>query len=376
MAMTTARAVPSTTARTLRLLRVALVAGCVVTGLLCLLVFTAAHRTVHQGVRQSAQAVLQVDAVYGALVDADETAVAGIKSGTTRLGGTAGRYDNDIAAAHQGLELVAEHNAAGDPGERQIELVDGVVVSYTAEIQQADADLQQGDENLSLVYLRSASFLLHQKDGILDDLATLRDLEQRALDRQRSSAWVSGSTTLLWLVPLLALLTLLARTHGLIRRRFRRRLSVRLVLAGAALVVMGVTTALSLVSNAQFAAAAAGPFRQIGVEQARHAADTDAKGHAELAALIAGRCPKSEPCSAETTADAFLPAKVRPPATGSHGVDVPTGLARFTAKADAADAASAVRTVVIAVMAALASALIAYGVRPRINEYRFGRSSL
>jgi hypothetical protein len=369
MVVTMTRAVPSTTARTLRLLRIVLAVGCVVTGGLCLLVFSAAHQSVHQGVRQSAQAVLHAEAAYAALVDADETAIASIQSHTTLLGGTAGRYDNDIAAVHQSLELVAEHNAAGDAGERQLELVDGVVVSYTAQIQQANADLQQGNENLSLVYLRNASLLLHQEDGILDDLATLRDQERQALDRQRSSVWVAGPTTLLWLVPLLALLALLTGTHVLIRRRFRRRLSVRLLLAAVALAVMGIMTGLSAVSNARFAAAIRGPFRDVTLQEAREAAAADAKGRVELAGLISGRCARS--CSAEITSPDFLPEPVRAPASASPAVDVTTGLARFRATADAADATATVRIALITSMAVAASVLIAFGVRPRINEYRF-----
>src|SRR5262249_5465593 len=155
-----------------------LVGGCVLAGALSLLAATGAHRTVDDAVRQSAQAVLQVDAVYGALVDADAAAVHAISTGTAGLGGTAGQYDNDIAAAHQGLELAAEYNAAGDDGKRRLELVGGLVVSYTAQIQQADADLQQNRPDLSLAYLRYASYLLHQPDGILSDLSDLRRLEQ------------------------------------------------------------------------------------------------------------------------------------------------------------------------------------------------------
>jgi hypothetical protein len=374
MTVTMTRAVPSTTVNTLRSLRVALTVGCVVSGAFCLLVFTAAHRTVDRGARQSAQAVLQVDAVYGALVDADYAATTDIRSKAALLGGTASQFDNDIAIVHQGLELVAEHNAAGDRGERQLELVDGVVVSYAAQIHQAGADLQQGNANLSLVYLRNASYLLHQENGILDDLDTLRDYEHAALDRQRSSVWVAGATSLLWLLPLLGVLALLGATQVLIRRRFRRLLSVRLLSAGAALLVMGVTTGLSLVSNAQFAAAVSGPFSRVRTQETRLAARADASGHAELAKLIADRCAASGRCSAETTRPEFLSEPVKAPPATAPGLDVTTGVARFTKKADAADAASGVRTLVIIAMALASSVLIAYGIRPRINEYRFGRS--
>lgn len=375
MAAVTDRAVPSTTAATLRMLRVALTAGCVLSGVLCLLVFTAAHRTVDQGVRQSAQAVLQADAVKGALVDADQVAAAGIQSKTALLGGTAGKYDNDIAAVHQGLELIAEHNAAGDQGAQQLELVVGVVVSYTAEIQQANADLQRGDENLSLVYLRNASYLLHQDQGILYDLGKLRDKEQKALDRQRSSPWVAWYMTLLWLVPLLALLALLLHTHTLIRRRFRRLLSVRLLVAGAALVVMGITTGLSLVSNARFAAAINEPFSQVTTQEGQQAHNADVDGHGAFTGLIADRCKASGSCATEVTGPDFLPKPIPAPTSGPPAAgDVTAETARFTTMADAAEAGSTVRTVLITAMAAAASVLIAFGIRPRINEYRFGRS--
>lgn len=380
----TVRAEPSTTAGTLRRLRVVLVGGCVLCGALCVLAFTGAHRTVDLGLERSAQAVLQADAVAAALTDADRTAAEGIRSGTAALGGNAGQYDNDIAAVHQGLELIAEHSTSEEEDEeadRKLELVNGLVVSYTAQIQQAHADLQQDHRSLSLVYLRNASALLHQDDGILANLSELRGLEERVLQRQRSSAWAAGATSLLWLLPVVALAALLVRTDVLVRRRFRRRLNAGLLAAFAALLVMAGTAALSLLSNAQFDAALDGPYAQVRTAGLREAANTDGAGRNEIAALARELCGRERECGAEILDGTFLPPSLGAPPSEARAGDAPKalrdaqrkGLEEFGRESGAAGAAFGVRVALIVAMAALASAAIAFGLRPRINEYRFRR---
>ncbi|MFC6883887.1 MULTISPECIES: hypothetical protein [Actinomadura] len=379
----TVRAEPSTTAGTLRRLRVVLVGGCVLCGALCVLAFTGAHRTVDLGLERSAQAVLQADAVAAALADADRTAAEGIRSGTAALGGNAGQYDNDIAAVHQGLELIAEHRTSEDEeAERKLELVNGLVVSYTAQIQQAHADLQQDHRSLSLVYLRNASALLHQDDGILANLSELRGLEERVLQRQRSSVWAAGATSLLWLLPVVALAALLVRTDVLVRRRFRRRLNAGLLAAFAALLVMAGTAALSLLSNAQFDEALDGPYAEVRTAGLREAANTDGDGRNEIAALARELCGRARDCAPEILDGTFLPPSLGAPPSEARAGDAPKalrdaqrkGLEEFGRESGAAGAAFGVRVALIVAMAALASAAIAFGLRPRINEYRFRRS--
>lgn len=382
------RAVPSRTPGTLRSLRVALVVGCAMACSLSVLVFAFSHRTVDQALRRSGPAVIQVDAVYEALVEADRTAVADIRSGTARLGGAAGGYGNEIAAVHQGLELIAEHNAAGEEGSRELELISGLVVSYSAQIQQAYADAQQTDagasqdrSSLSLAYLSYASYLLHQPgSGVLDHLEELRGLQQDALDRQRSSFWVGGYSGLLWLVPTAVTLVLVVITQVFISRRFRRLLSVWLLLAAVALAVMASITWRSETSQAKFTEAVDGSFAHVTDQREDQAASAASRGRKELTGLLSAACKRS--CADEITGEGFLPFAM-PAASGDSGRsgrrfcadDVQgDGLVCFRKDAEAADSGLGVPVALIALLGGGAAVLVAFGLRPRINEYRPGRS--
>jgi hypothetical protein len=359
---------PSSTLRTLRALRAALVAGSLVVAALCLLLFSAAHVTVDEAVNRSAPAQLHVQEAYDALIDADSVAIKGFYTSATQAGGIGTKYQNDIATALQSLQLAAEENAAGTQGSQDLQLIEGLVVTYTGQIEQADAEDQQKNAELALVYENYASYLLQNPDsGILKDLATLQAREASALAAQQSSIWLAGATSLAWLLPLALLLALFAAAHILVYRRFHRVLSIRLALAVAALFVMGVTCGLSLVSDSQFTAAVGRPFADlVAADQSNaNAADytdlTNQRGFTSQQCRNSGQCPGLNMTS-------VLPFKINPAPPPAGSAD--QAQASYKSGFAAADAAYVVRTTLIALMAVAASALTAFGLRPRLDEYR------
>src|SRR6185437_5183812 len=127
----------------------------------------------------TATAVMQAYAARQALADADSQAVQTIPLGA----GPSGQYQDDIAAAAQSLEQVAENNTAGATGTSALQLLEGLLSAYTGLIDQADAhyrmqgsgtsDSGQHVENgVGVQYLWSASELMHTE--ILTDGRTLK----------------------------------------------------------------------------------------------------------------------------------------------------------------------------------------------------------
>lgn len=420
---TSLMAEPSATATVLGRLLLALLVTAVVTGVAALLVFTEAHRTVEAAGDAAAPAVSQVDAAYQALVDADRSAVRSAQARTMGAIGPGAQYEADITAASQSLAQVGEDNVASSAGSQQLALIEGLVVGYTGLIEQSDAAYRAGEggsDGDGLASLLYASQIMHEQDsgGILDDLSQLRDMESQVLAEDTSAGWVNPFMSLAWILPALAQLVLLAWTGVFVHRRFRRVVTIPLVGAGAALIVLSVVSGLALVSDGQFASAQDGPFSAMAALSSSQANVTDADGQAALAVLIAQHCPQSRGACVRTveelikgcagtvenddrvstvppfttasgklasqdyaaavaalkSADAY---KMLPPALTGTSLFPKMGDAwtstqnTYESQISRATAAFSIRLPIIAAMAVLMVALIPLALQPRINEYRY-----
>ncbi len=362
---------PSTTARLMRRLRVALVVGCVLTGAVCLLAFSQAHLAVGTIRHRAAPAVLQAQAAYWALADADRAAMDGVHSDTSALGGPGGQYENDISAVDQSLEQVAADNVAGPDGSSQLRLVQGLVVTYNAEIGQADADFEHGaSPELVATDLWNAWYTLNPT---LADLRDLRTEESTALSAQRGSVWLAGAAPLVWALPVLLLLALFRVTHVVVRRRFRRRLSLRLAAAVLSLAAMSLLCGLSLLAyDDHLDSAFRNPYAATVALADSQAGRISASGEADLYSLVKAVCPAADHgCGTTITpGTALSPAEVTA-LVGTMHHERSTDQAAFDHGLASADTAYALRFALVAVLAVLAAALTAFGLRPRIDEYRF-----
>jgi hypothetical protein len=361
---------PSTTARTLRRLRVALVAGCLLLGVLCPLAVSRSQAVIAAAGHHAAPAVLEVEAARGALVDAQRSAVDGIAAHTAALGGPGGRYENDIAAIDQSLSQLAGDNAAGADGTSDLQLVEGLVVSYNAQVEQAFAEYQQNlDPGQALPGLWYATQTLGQ---VVKKLGTLEGEQHEALDAERHSAWLAGPSSLLWLLPLLVLLALFWWTQRVVRERFRRRLSVRLAAAAAALLGMALLTGLTLGGAGEhFDTAVGGHFSRAVALAGQQSTNSAQHAAHDLFTLIPKSCSTvTGYCGTGLNDTAVDPSGDA--AAGRQSRQQTQEQDEFRQSISAATGPGTTAMVLLTVLAVAAAVLTAFGLRPRIDEYRFG----
>src|SRR3954451_4752330 len=198
----------STTGRTLWRLLAALLRLTAVVLAASVSVMAGTSRTAETVRTRSAASILELAAVRTAMIRADAAAVDSFRTGRARLAGPGDDYQGYIAAATQGLAQAAGDIVAGEKSSLRIQLVEGLIVTYSGLIGQAHAHYRQNNEDsLATVYLWYASLLLHNDDGILDQIDGLTGDESSALAGRLSAGWLSPAATLLWLVPMLALLS-------------------------------------------------------------------------------------------------------------------------------------------------------------------------
>ncbi|KOV17081.1 hypothetical protein ADK60_27465 [Streptomyces sp. XY431] len=361
-------ATPSTTARTLRRLRGALVAGSLLTGALCLVASSQAHTGTDAIGERAAPAVLRAEAAYGALADAQRVAVHGFQQGTVVLGGLGDDYRNDIAAINQNLAELAGDNVAGPASASDLQLVAGLVVNYNAELEQAAADYQQtGDLTRALPALWYATLQYREVSATLD---RLRKEENAALTARRDSRWLAGAADLLFLVPFTLVLVLFARTQVVLRRRFRRRSNILLTAALLALAATALLCGLSLrVSDGRLGSALDGPFAEAVTLAQQQASRSAARADADLYAVLAQECPAAGSCGTHLAPPTSGPATVGTGQTGHQQAEAENA---FTSGASEADAYSAVLPALLVLLTSAAATAAALALNPRIDEYRFG----
>lgn len=423
---------PSNTPTVLRRLRAALFALAVLSGATAALLTFEQHAVSSSAGEHTATAVMQAYAARQALVDADSQALVNVNSPqavqTIPLGaGPSGQYQDDIAAAAQSLEQVAENNTAGTLGTQALQLIEGLLPAYTGLVAQADANYgAQGSKaqsgkaqgssgsgagvGVGVANLWSASELMHGEiltDGLpdlkaaaraclrvrqpapsdqLDSLADLQCYEQQVLSGQRSSPWVNPWLFAGWVAVALTMASTLAAAQRQFSVRLRRVLSKYLTLAAAALIGLGVVTAHVITSDRAFDAAQSGPLATVLSLQDYQTAITDALGQSALAKVIEPACTR---CAAEqgmgarlAEADAALTvtaraalARARYLTQDPHLTHVPGDITVQQRAYDAGTRAAAAgylrSLVLIVVLTALLVLLIFLGFRRHLDEYRY-----
>jgi hypothetical protein len=427
---------PSNTPTVLRRLRTALVALAVLAGATAALLTFEQHAVSSSAGEHTATAVMQAYAARQALVDADSQALDNVNSPqavqTIPLGaGPSGQYQDDIAAAAQSLEQVAENNTAGTPGTQALQLIEGLLPAYTGLVAQADANYgAQGSKaqgsngsgvgsGVGVANLWSASELMHDEiltdgqhgeirtDGQpdpqsaaraclrvrqptpsdqLDSLADLQCYEQQVLSGQRSSPWVNPWLFAGWVVVALAMASTLAAAQRQFSVRLHRMLSKYLTLAAAALIGLGVVTAHVITSDHAFDAAQSGPLATVLSLQDYQTATTDALGQSALAKVIEPACaqcaaeqgmgaPRAEADAAVTTTAHAALARAHYLTQDPHLTHVPGDITvqqrAYDADTRAATAGYLRSLMLIVVLTALLVLLIFLGFRRHLDEYRY-----
>ncbi len=379
-------AATSTTRRTLWQLLAALLGLTAVVLAASVSVMAGTSRAAETVRTRSAPSILELAAVRTAMIRADAAAIDSFRTGRARLAGPGDDYQRYIAAATQGLAQAAGDVVAGEKSNLRIQLVEGLIVTYTGLVGQAHAHYRQNsDDSLATVYLWYASLLLHNDDGILSQIDGLTGDESSALAGHLSSGWLSPAATLLWVVPMLALLGALVYAQLFLRVRFRRRLNAWLLLGTALLLTLAAGTSLALVSKSRLAQTRTA---LTGAEQLakRQAADIDAQGQRYLAQMLRDVCPQEgEDANCGWTVKEFLSAHPVPaPAVSTTPSADPSAAARAMAEdnevaeggrevnrdAEAASGAASYALGGLAV-AVLLGTTVWLGLRPRIEEYRY-----
>lgn len=376
---------PSTTPTLLRRLRTALIALALLAGTAAVVLTIEQHQVSTSAGEHTATAVMQAYAARQALADADSQAVQTIPLGA----GPSGQYENDIAAAEQSLEQVAENNTAGSSGTGALQLIEGLLTAYTAQVEQADAHYRMqvsGESGAGAEYLWSASEIMHGQ--ILtgtDSLADLQSDEQNSLAAQRSSLWAGPWLFAGWLVVAAATGGTLVAAQRQFSVRLNRVLSKYLTLAAAALIGLCLVASHVIASERAFDSARSGPLATVVALQEDLTASIDRQGQAELAALIAHACAQ---CSTEqSAADAYVRSDTRAETAarvalaGTHFAaqdlvhDIPGSITQqqrtYAADVTAAGAGY-VRSLLLTVsLTALLVLLIFLGFRRHLDEYRY-----
>ncbi|MGI5153387.1 hypothetical protein ACQEVC_44665 [Plantactinospora sp. CA-294935] len=368
---------PSTTRRTLLRLLGCLLGATVLVLTSSLAVVWGTHRTAETVRTRSLPAVMELAAVRTALVRADTAAITSFQTRQAGLVGPGEEYQNQIAAASQSLAQAAEDIGSGDTSSRQIQVVEGLLVTYIGLMGRADAHYRQsGPSGLATAYAWYASRLLHSDGGILAQLDTLLAAETETLEARLSSGWLAPGTTLVWVLPALLLLYLLVRAQLFLRRRFRRAVNWGLVAATVLLVALAVGTSFALVSKEQLADAHAelSEVRRLSAEQA---AGANHEGITALDGLLAGFCSRADGC--EVSSDVFRgPGARSPAAPPSPAVSArPMADRDVLRRAEEVDDQAALATgatsgaFVVLLLASPIALFVWWGLRPRIEEYRY-----
>jgi hypothetical protein len=417
---------PSSTPTVLRRLRTVLVALAVLAGAAATVLTIEQHAVSSSAGEHTATAVMQAYAARQALADADSQAVQTIPLGA----GPSGQYQDDIAAAAQSLEQVAENNTAGATGTSALQLLEGLLSAYTGLIDQADAhyrmqgsgtsDSGQHVENgVGVQYLWSASELMHTEiltDGRTlkgdkpedlqaaakhcltagqpdssdqqDSLADLQCIEQQALAGQRSSPWVNPWLFAGWVIVALALVIALVVAQRQFAVRLRRLLSSLLTLAAGAVIGLGLVTAHVLTSAHAYDAALSGPFATVLTLQDYQTAGTDEQGQSALASNVIGtacdQCalPQQEKAQEQADSDAPVGRTAQAALENAHLVPPDPSLAHvpgditdqqraYEADVTAAGAGYAWSLALIVVLTALLVLLVFLGFRRHLDDYRY-----
>lgn len=212
------------------------------------------------------ESLAYLDAVQAraALSDADRAAWQSFRSGAAQLTGPGQQYQNDLTNASQALERLAALEPPGSASSTRLQTISGQLVIYQGLVEQADAayraDIALGagsQGELGFAYLTYASSALRDpQGGLLASIDQLAGPDRQALRDQLASAWADPVLLVAFAVPALLALAGIAVAQAFLRRRFRRAVSLPLLLA--ALLACGLSAWMVIVTlhaDAAFAAA-------------------------------------------------------------------------------------------------------------------------
>jgi hypothetical protein len=238
----------------LRWLRVSALATICAAAALAALVTVEAHAQITLATTRGATAIARVSDAAGQVAAADSSVRGSFATGDVALAGSGSGFSGALTAASQDLVLAAENNVAGQTGARQIQFDEGLLTTYTSQVQQAGTDFSAWGPALAMARLGYAS---DSAATIIASLDRLRADEQQAVQASLDSPWLRpGGFWWLLTVPLCALLLVAAATCYVLREGFHRLLSAQLV-GAVAMTVLALALAGTLNAHDGSQAAAA-----------------------------------------------------------------------------------------------------------------------
>jgi hypothetical protein len=362
----------STTRRVLRALLTGLVLVTIAVFATNLLVFNRLHDTARSVGTRTAPAILGLVNARAALVRADSATIDSFRTGEARLAGPGDAFQNQLAIASQSLTRVAENNVAGEAGSSRLQLVDGLLATYTRQVGQADAQFRQpGGETLGVADLWGASRLLHREQtGPLAQLDSLLDAQLAALDEQLSASAMDPAATLTLLVPMVGLLALLVVAQVVLHRRFRRRVNLWLVAATLLLLALAALSTRDFVAQDHLELARNALY-QVVDDGSAQSARTNAQGQRALRDLVVGTgCGGATECG-ETVAR-FVADTAKLDGTERDVVDsrLTDDTRRVSEQTTAAGAGSGLQPWIYVLASGILVCSVA-GLLRRLNEYRY-----
>lgn len=349
-------AVQRSTPARLRRLLVAVLAATVL--------FWIAATTVQQGLQAAAHSARDTlspayqDAAQAeaSLSDADLAAWQAFRSGAAQLTGPGPQYQNDITNAEEALERLAALHAPGSASGSSLQTISGQLVNYQNLVEQADAEYRRDTAlgtasrgDLGLAYLTYAS---NAQGGLLANIDGLAKSGRQAMGGQLTSPWANRALLLAFGVPALLTLSGIAVAQMFLRRRFKRAVSLPLLLAAAtACGLAGWLVIATWHADSALASARGTALPSLSAQWQ----DQTSAVHAQAAALranSAGVSPSSGGLNASATqrADGALDADL---ASAEDAGALPAGIPALAA----------------------ATAVLCYAAfRLRLNEYRTGGS--
>ncbi|MEV6608051.1 hypothetical protein [Kutzneria sp. NPDC051319] len=350
----------STTRRDLLRLRLGLLGLTVVVLAMSVWSFAATQSVLGTVRDRTAPAVLDVASAKAALMQAHLAAVKSFVDGGATLVGAGEEYTTDLAVAEQDLARAAGDNAGGSTGSGELQLIAGLLTTYSGWMSAADTHFREGTRDLYLTDLWYAARSLYGGQQTLAHLEGLASLQRKELDQQLSDGWLNRWTVLAWLVPSILLLLLLAYTQRYLWRRFGRRFNVGLIGATALLVLLTGATASGIVlADRAHAANAVLTSYVSNTDQRANAVSTTAQRR--LILTVRQSCNPTG-CGA-TLPDTAPSAPRSTPAATTTAADATAGFA------DATDLSWLL--VLIPVLALGVAGLALVGLQPRIDEYRY-----
>ncbi|GAA4822225.1 hypothetical protein GCM10023201_05130 [Actinomycetospora corticicola] len=193
-------------------------------------------------VERSGPLTASAQELYRALSDADASAGQGFLLGAAEPATLRLRYQTDLAAAGRALAVLgAASSGTGADAAAVTTLTEGLP-AYTGLVETARAVDRQG-LSYGSAYLREASAFL--RTDLLPAAQQIGDLQSAALADAQDGA-DGGVLTVLALLVLLAALLATWRLHRRIAHTTKRRRTPGVVVAGAALALLGVWTVVAL----------------------------------------------------------------------------------------------------------------------------------